>query len=230
MQPLPNTIRLARRDVEVIGLDAILDARRELTRDIGRVAAHFSSLELSLNYLLTYLLMGKQPAAFAIFHDIVDLNIRKEAFDRAANGVLSENLRQEIRALFEKTRRIADSRNDIVHGIWAVSHLRENSLLRCTIKSLNIRINEGFGEWFHDALAGKEPKPGTIRAVSEALNETKDEYEEYKLADFEFTVNRIKELQEQADRFGVKVAIEMMRSLAKDPPRQPETPEKGHPI
>ena len=215
---MPNTIRLARRDVWLGDVEQVLQARPNLALDIARLALHSSVLDLNLNYLFTGLLSGKQPAAFAVFHEMRDLGLRESAFNNAAKGILSDSLRTNIAALFTRSRSIGTQRGRVIHAIWAISDKRKDALLACKPKSLNERVNEAFPA-FHEAVSGNRISQEARLQLFQKLSAEEDEYDVYKHADFEFIIKQIREAVAEADRLGVLIMREVAAPLV-EPPRR----------
>src|SRR5271169_1596583 len=108
---------------------------------IALIATHWNKLEQSLGIMYTWLLMGQEPSAFAFYHDLVDLNLKKTAFMAAAKGKLPPDLIKEIDKFYGYVRRLSTRRSKVVHGTWCRTDTKPASLLLADPRYMNAKIN-----------------------------------------------------------------------------------------
>jgi hypothetical protein len=103
--------------------------RPTLALKIGLIAASWQRADDLLGLIFAHTLGGQESAALEVFHALIDRNLKKEALLAVAKNRLSMEVQERIAAAFEKARRLARARNNIVHASWAAIHERPESLM-----------------------------------------------------------------------------------------------------
>jgi hypothetical protein len=194
---MPQPFKRGKRQI-FMGPSAILQ-RPDMAISIALVASHWSLLEHSIALMYTYLLLGQETAAFEFYHDLVDLNLREKAFMAAARDKLPKEIVEETRLLFVDVRKLAKSRNIVVHGNWATTPTRRRALLLANPKDVNLKINE----MFKYVVAVKKDKTKLEERRSFEVNP--DQFVSYTIEDFNDINQRIIKLNEKATAISLKV-------------------------
>lgn len=188
--------------------------RPALAIDIANIAANWTKLEQTLSIMYTYLLCGQEPGAFEFYHKLVSLDLKKDAFISAATDRLPASLIDEVAALFTEIRKFSPKRNDVIHGTWATSDQKPESLLLCRPKA----INEKFNEVFRGILKMHRSVPAK-KSRNFSVDLTPDEFIEYKHEDFEWITKKIIEIDERATLLSNKVLSHALEHALKAPER-----------
>jgi hypothetical protein len=134
--------------------------------------------------MYTMLLGGMDKAAFDIFHDMIDLNLRKQVFRTAARGRISAALLAQVEKLYADIRKLGGRRANIIHGIWAICDTKKDSLLLVKPIDFNTKVNEMF----------KAPSP----VAAAAMDLMPDYYLEYRERDFDDVIKAIETMNSRA--------------------------------
>jgi glycine/D-amino acid oxidase-like deaminating enzyme len=113
---------------EAIAEEALI-LRPALALKIGLIAASWQRADDLLGLIFAHTLGGQENAALEVFSALIDRNLRKDALLVVAKNRLSRQLQERIAEAFEKARRLARARNNIVHASWAAIHERPESLM-----------------------------------------------------------------------------------------------------
>jgi hypothetical protein len=211
---MPQPFKRGKREVHIT--PAAVIHRPHLAVGIANVAANWNKLEDTLGLMYTYILHGKEKTAFEIYHSLISMDLRKTAFMHAAKDKLSKELLTEIENLYVSVRKLAKTRNHIIHATWAYSDAKPMSLLLAQPKDLAEKINGFFQRLSRAAHVKGAPKMDiTHAAVSESL--TPDSYLEYTHRDFEDVVKRIIALDTHAFALANKVLARALELLAAPP-------------
>lgn len=194
---MPQPFKRGKRQI-FMGPSAILQ-RPEMAISIALVASHWSLLEHSLSLMYTYLLLGQETSAFEFYHDLVDLTLREKAFMAAARDKLPKEIIDEAGLLFVEIRKLAKSRNIVVHGNWATTPTRKRALLLASPKDVNLKINE----MFRYIVTVKKDRSKLEAKRTFEVNP--DQFVSYTIEDFNDINQRIIKLNEKATAIGLKV-------------------------
>jgi hypothetical protein len=188
--------------------------RPALAIDIALIASHWTKIEQTLSIMYTYLLFGQEPGAFEFYHKLVSLELKKDAFMSAATGRLPQDLIDEVTALFSEIRKFSPKRNDIIHGTWATSDQKPDSLLLSRPKDMNEKLNELFRGLLkiHRSGPAKESRKFSVDL-------TPDEFTEYNHEDFQWITKRLIEIDEKATLISNKVFTHALEHALKPPER-----------
>lgn len=171
---------------------------------IALVASHWAKVEQMLSLSFTALLSGQEPAAFAAYHELFDLSLRHKMFLAAARKKkLPRELIAEAEKLHQDARRVAKSRNAVVHGTWSIIDDVPDAVFLCDPNASDKRVDEFFSE-FHDKI--EDQVRGAAVTPSWSFDLSVDEYTEYKVSDFQDIINRCITLDQRATELWTKVA------------------------
>jgi hypothetical protein len=126
---MPQPIRYKKGELKV-GATYLLD-RREIALRVAMIIANWADIDHSLNAAYSVMLAGKEYAALAIFENLIDRSARERAFLSVAKQKLPSSLVDEFGMHFDKSKKVAQSRNDVAHALWATLSTRPNSILMC---------------------------------------------------------------------------------------------------
>lgn len=174
--------------------------------DVGYISSCWNWLEFQLGTIYTYLLQGKEPSAFTSYHNTIDLKIRERMLLDAATGRLSDELIKEIVVLYQDVRKLAKSRNDVIHGHWAIVEGKEQIILLVDPTDTNKAINKLL---IHLARLHE----GKSKVVSYSVDLSDGDYIRYDHEDFQFIVRRILALNERAATLSQKVIVRALELL-----------------
>jgi hypothetical protein len=166
---------------------------------IALVATHWNKLEQSLGIMYTWLLMGQEPSAFELYHELVDLKLKKTAFMVAAKGKLPADLIKEIDRFYGEVRRLSARRAKVVHGTWCRIDTKPASLLLADPRDMNAKINELLR---YVRLAQIDKSNLEARRQFPIMP---DEYQEYHARDFQALMNDLVAADLKAGELGNKV-------------------------
>lgn len=172
---------------------------------IAYIAAAWNALENTLAYMFTFLLLGQEESAFEIYHDLFDRDMRYRVFMSAAKHKLDAQLLEEARKLNAEIRRLAKSRNTVLHGSWAISDDKPDSLLLYKPKD----IHSIAGQFVKEILAGQGSDP--LRGTKPVP----DDYIEYKRDDFVDIGKRIIDMNKRAKG----LALRILTHISASPPK-----------
>jgi hypothetical protein len=130
-----------RRGREINMSPAVVGQQQGFGVLIALVATHWNKLEQSLGIMYTWLLMGQEPSAFEYYHDLVDLNLKKNAFMAAARGKLPAELIKDVDTFYAKVRKLSARRAKIIHGTWCTTPTKPFSLLLADPRDMNRQVN-----------------------------------------------------------------------------------------
>lgn len=158
-----------RRRGERVALgDQVLEERPEIAKEVARIAGAWSQLEMEMSKLFSTLLINDNDAAFDMFHELHDLKLRQTLFMAAGKHVLEQSDRVRLQHLGNRVREVADGRNAVVHGLWALgSKTKKDQILLCEDRVVNRHFGDyleyagahGFIQALKDVAANV--KPGT---------------------------------------------------------------------
>lgn len=198
---MPQPFRRNPGQVVKVSPAAVVE-RQHIAIGIALVASHWAKVEETLGLPFTVLLSGQEPAAFESYHEIFDLSIRHKMFLAAAKKKgLPKELLEEAIQIHAEARRVAKSRNAVVHGIWGIIVDNQESAFLCAPSGMARRIDEFF-EKLHDQIDQQEDL-GNMPSWS--LDFSIDDYMEYKFQDFQDIINRCIALDNRAFKFFQKV-------------------------
>jgi hypothetical protein len=86
------------------------------------------------------MLYGEEPSAFSIYHSLRSNDIRKNVFLVTARENLPATLYDEVESFFQELREVAGKRNLAVHGTWAATDSRPDSLFLCEPKDIGQKL------------------------------------------------------------------------------------------
>src|SRR5262249_16805919 len=99
----------------------------ELAAHIGRVATLWTLVEVQLGQLLGTLLGADAENATTMY--LALRGNRQAAMNAVARKVLNDEEVAEYTKLMKKVRETEGMRNDVVHAIWAIDHMKPGALL-----------------------------------------------------------------------------------------------------
>lgn len=166
---------------------------------IALVATHWNKLEQSLGVMYTWLLMGQEPTAFEIFHNYIDLNLKRRAFMTAATGRLPVELIKEIDGFYTAVRKLSARRAAIIHGTWCRTDSKPASLLLADPRHMNQKINDLLR--YVRIVQRDESKAEAKRAFPIMP----DEFQEYHVRDFQTLMADLVAADKKAEELGNKV-------------------------
>ena len=175
---------------------------------IALVATHWNKIEQSLGIMYTWLLLGQESSAFELYHDLIDLKLKRTALLAAARGKLSDELIEEIENLFIDLRRLSRRRAKIVHGMWCTTPTKRESILLADPKHVNEKLNEMLRYVVGVMKDRTKIKPSISFSV------LPDDYEEYHIRDFNALLTDLTAADEKAAAIGNKIlarALELAR-------------------
>jgi hypothetical protein len=146
---------------------------------IALVATHYSKIEQSLGIMYTWLLMGQEPSTFALYHKLIDLNMKEIAFMSAAEDKLPQDLIVEIKNLYIDLRKLSSRRAKIIHGTWCTTETKPQSILLAEPRHVNQKLNEMLRYVVEIKKDRSKVKPKMEFPI------TPDEFTEYHVRDFQ---------------------------------------------
>jgi hypothetical protein len=190
---------------------AVVVERANLGISIANIASHWTKLESTLSLMYTYLLFGQEETAFRFYHQLIDLNLRKNAFMSGAEDKLPKELIDEIDKFYSEVRRLAKARNTVIHGTWAIVESKPNSLLLCDPKDLNAKVNQVCRHVLRMARNRGSSPPNV------SVDLTPDQFIEYKHSDLDGITRRIIALDAKGTVLANKVLAHSVERAAKPP-------------
>jgi hypothetical protein len=167
---------------------------------IALVASHWAKAEQTLGLPFTVLLSGQEPAAFEAYHELFDLSLRHKMFLAAARRKkLPRELIVEAGILHQEARRVAKSRNAVVHGTWGTIDGMNESAFLCDPSAIDRRVDEFLTD-FHDNV----DDPIKVQ-TGWSFDLSVDDFVEYRFNDFQDIINRCIALDEKAQQYWQKV-------------------------
>jgi hypothetical protein len=117
------------RGIPAAFAEAALIMRPALALKIGLVAASWQRVDDLLGLIFAHTIGGQEGAAMEVFNVLIERNLRKDALLAVAKNRLSKHLIEHIAETFEKARKMARTRNGIIHASWAAIDQRPESLM-----------------------------------------------------------------------------------------------------
>jgi hypothetical protein len=182
-----------------------LQERPNIALGIALIASHWADIELLLGIMYTYLLAGQEPTALSNYFSQRDLNKRRAMCHHAAKLKLSPDLVSELSDLYDKVSKVATERNTIVHGLWAITDSKPDSVLLAEPKEVGSRVDKIFA-----TLLWMKRYPGKITTFKQDISP--DDYMEYKPSDLQNTLLRIIELNGQVKVVAEKVLAQSLKA------------------
>ena len=93
------------------------------------IAASWQMAEDLLSLIFSHTLGGQEKAAQEIFNVLIDRNLKKDALLAVAKNRLSPALQGRISVAYERGRKLAKKRNEVIHASWAIIDKRPQSLM-----------------------------------------------------------------------------------------------------
>jgi hypothetical protein len=162
-----------------------------------------------LGIMYTWLLLGQESSAFELYHDLIDLNLKKTALIAAARGKLSDDLIQQIENLFVDLRRLSRRRAKIVHGTWCTAPTKRASILLVDLKHVNEKLNEMLRYVVGIMKDKTKVKPSISFSV------LPDDYEEYHIRDFNALLTDLTAADQRAAEIGNKILARALELAGK---------------
>jgi hypothetical protein len=203
---MPQPFKTRGRIMKVTG-DAVV-LRPHLAISFGHICSTWSSLEYNLSLSYTYLLGGTDSSAFRFYHELIDTNLKEKAFMSAAEDKISDDLKMEASKIYIELRKIAKSRNEVIHGMWAICENKLHSIFLWKARDINDKVNIILKN-----VNNRIQNPNKLHD-SLTVNFVPDEFVEYKHTDFDKIVERIQKLDATVTAFGLKLlsqALERMK-------------------
>jgi hypothetical protein len=177
--------------------------RPQIAIGIALVASHWSKLEQTLSLPFTVLLSGQEPSAFEAYHELFELSLRHKMFLAAAKRKkLPSELIEEATRIHEDARRIAKSRNAVVHGTWSTIEGKLESAFLSEPDAIDRKVDDLLRD-FHDKVDSHESGQA---ALPWSFDLSLDEFVEYKASDLQDIINRCIALDNRVTHFWQKVA------------------------
>lgn len=118
------------RQSQVLGADeAALEKRPELAKHVGIVTSRWSYLESRLADLLGYMLKADQHIGTLMYMPVKSEQARLAVLQSVAEDRLSPGMVEKFMKLKERISKTGRQRDRVVHGLWAVSDKKPNSLI-----------------------------------------------------------------------------------------------------
>lgn len=189
--------------------EAILQ-RPHLAAMISAIAIRWNDVESSLAYLFVDLLDKEDRAALAIYLKLIDISVRKAAFDALARSKLDKDSLEAFEALFKKIRKRARQRANIVHGLWRVSKDHEDGLI----------LMDAANMYTHNFQFRHMKFKGTFDALNYVTKSAENAVvTKYTSKDFQEILDKISLLFEEVEAFRMQLHTRRQRERAKDEQR-----------
>ncbi len=176
---------------------------------IALVATHWSKIEQSLGIMYTWLLLGQEPSAFEFYHDLINLQLKEQAFMAAAKSKLPKDLIDEIAKFYTELRKLSARRATIVHGTWCTTPTKPQSILLADPRHVNQKLNEMLRYVVDIKKDQSKIKPKMEFPI------TPDEFEEYHVRDFQSLMNDLVAADTRAMELGNRVLVHALALVAK---------------
>ena len=105
----------------------VLTERPNLAAHIGKIAHLWTLVDIQLGLLLASMLRADARSATVMYLKL--RGARPHAMDAVAEDILDPSLLSDFRKLMGKVRDIEGSRNDVIHGLWAIDERDPNNLV-----------------------------------------------------------------------------------------------------
>ena len=178
-KPFKESLRCAR--------DAIKE-RPQLLNHIGIIATMWTHVDHSLGLLLSRILDTEAVVGTAMYFSLIGEKACDAAMKAATEVKLSPNLNTKFIELMNATKLPRKDRNKIVHGLWAISDQRPDSLVLCDQKE---RAN--MYSYIYQGIVGKE--------LEKAKNDHWSSLIEFEETDFIKIEEQISEVLDKIDAF-----------------------------
>lgn len=180
---------------------AALTLRPYLAVELANIVSHWARLEQSLSMMFTILLAGEMPEAFASYHEVFEINFRHKMLMAAARlQNVSQPIIKEMRITHKLVKSAAGTKNELIYGIWAVCDDLPNSLLLCSVRSVNDSLNKIIVDNSRHMLSLVTPDAAVNKFI------------EYRHCDFSEILDYIADLQERILRLLHRIQYHVLHS------------------
>ena len=159
--------------------------------------------------MYTWLLLGQEPSAFEFYHDLINLQLKEQAFMAAAKSKLPKDLIDEIAKFYTELRKLSARRATIVHGTWCTTPTKPQSILLADPRHVNQKLNEMLRYVVDIKKDQSKIKPKMEFPI------TPDEFEEYHVRDFQSLMNDLVAADTRAMELGNRVLVHALALVAK---------------
>lgn len=162
----------------------VLLQRPELAARIANIAALWAQAELSLGMLFSQLLQTESVVGTAMYLSLISEQARDAAMQAAAQEKLPEQFKAEFVILASSLRSPRKERNAVVHGLWAISDDKPDSLILIDSRKMVKMFS-----WVH---AGNiKPLSESATRYTQAIKDQSESHLEYTIADLVRIENNI---------------------------------------
>jgi hypothetical protein len=193
---MPNPYRCKGYDLRIS--PDVVSENPQMAVKMAHIAACWQQVENVLGFIFVSLLGGEEGPALEIFNMLIDRNLRKEACLALAKTRVPKPMQGRIASLFQDARRLAGARNDVVHGTWAHTAKRAESLMLVSygplVAHIHNRVMQTYFSRRHGRIEPPLPKDDELWEVTE-----------YRESDLDDLINRIKILY--ATAMGLSLAV-----------------------
>jgi hypothetical protein len=182
--------KLPRKGVPIDEIPA-LEGRPKHFELIGRIAAAWAEVEFVMAYILARLANAEARSAFVLYETLSSHYAKRSAIKQLSMHAIRDNARLvRLHKLMDETKRRADERNRIVHGLWATSESLPDKVI-CVDAEMHMHsLLHSHISWTYGFRS-----PEDLFMVFEANDFT------YTVNDLENTLRRIKTLTKHLREF-----------------------------
>jgi hypothetical protein len=181
----------------------VLKQRPKLAAHIAHIAHLWTQVDLALGHVVINMLKADAASGAAMFLSL--RGARPAALDAVAQYALDADALKEFRQLTKKVRTVEGSRNDVVHGMWALPKQGDDSLVWLDAASW-VAWMAANTALHHKSSRATNDDWTRMKLAMEVLNKSALEYKE---ADFIDIENRIQDLLAELAQFQNKFRISL---------------------
>lgn len=167
-----------------------IDELPQLAALIGRIAVHWSWVDVHLALLLGSLLGVESRASVAVFTALKQHRTQRDALKAAASGTLKDDLLDLFKALMSVHEQLDKQRNSVVHSVWGRAESAPDGIIWSSIETHALALMQEY----------HLEKSGSVEGRAERLVE---ECFVVKLEDLETLTQEIMQLAKAALSFHV---------------------------
>ena len=177
----------------------VLKKRPKLAVYIANIAHKWTLIDVLHGELLADMLRSESRFTTAVYLRL--RGARSAALFAVAEEALSKDLLKEFRNVMDKSRRVEESRNDVIHALWGIDNSREDIIIRID-PSTHVK-------WFSAEHAVESGTEHSLRMAEEARIEHRKAALVYTESDFIDIEKRIDELFTAVYQFSEKVNLQL---------------------